>query len=67
MAFQLGVAGLLKYVQMRHAAVLGNWQAAAVHARDSDWATQVPERAERVIKQLESGIYYTISKPRIVE
>ena len=48
MAYQLGVDGTLKFKHMLEALKEGNRELAADHALDSTWATQTPERAQRV-------------------
>lgn len=48
MAFQLGCAGLMQFDTMLGLLEQGEWQAARDDALMSLWATQTPERAERV-------------------
>jgi len=56
MAFQLGVDGLLAFKNMLSALERGDYQAAGEHGRDSLWwKEQTPERAERMIRRLETG------------
>ena len=48
MAYQLGVAGLLKFQNMLDALKAGNRRLAANEALDSAWSRQTPERAHRM-------------------
>jgi lysozyme len=48
MAYQLGVYGVLKFRKMLYALEHGDRAEAAIHALDSLWAKQTPERAERI-------------------
>ena len=57
MAYQLGVAGLLKFKKMLAAVDSENWNEAAIQALDSRWAKQTPERAQRHAKALKTGVY----------
>jgi len=55
MAFQLGIGGLLGFkTSLRHIQNR-NWASAAANMRASRWARQTPNRAERVIKMIETG------------
>ena len=45
MAFQLGVAGLLKFKKALAAISIGDYEEAAKEMLDSKWARQVPRRA----------------------
>ena len=48
MAYQLGVSGVLRFRKMLQALRDGDRLLAAIHALDSVWATQTPERAQRI-------------------
>lgn len=49
MAYQLGVAGVMRFTSMIGALVIGDLAAAKAHALDSDWArNDTPARAKRV-------------------
>ncbi len=52
MAYQMGVAGVLKFTKMLDALKAGNRQLAAGEALDSIWARQTPQRAQRVARLL---------------
>lgn len=47
MAYQLGIAGLLKFKKMLLAIDKEDWVTAAAEAKDSLWYKQTPKRAER--------------------
>lgn len=57
MSYQLGVSGLSHFHNMMVALGSGDWDKAYTEAKDSLWAKQTPERAERVATQLKTGIY----------
>lgn len=48
MAFQLGVAGLMRFRRMLAAMKSRDWTAASIEALDSRWAKQTPRRAEEL-------------------
>ena len=48
MAYQLGVAGVLKFTNMLNALERGERAEAAMHALDSTWADQTTMRAKKV-------------------
>lgn len=50
MAYQLGVSGVLRFRKMLQALRDGDREKAAQEALDSVWATQTPERAQRVAR-----------------
>lgn len=50
MAYQLGVSGVLRFRKMLEALRAGDREKAAEEALDSAWATQTPERAQRVAR-----------------
>ena len=54
MVFNLGAPTLKKFVGMRAALEAGDWKTAAVEGRDSRWARQVGNRAERLMSRLEA-------------
>lgn len=58
MAFNLGVAGLLKFKQMLAAVERKEWGVAAKEMLDSKWAKQVPTRAARLAAQMESDQWH---------
>ena len=55
MAFNLGVQGLLHFPHMLSCIAAGDWQGAHDQALDSEWATQVGDRAQRLAQQLLTG------------
>ena len=55
MAFQLGIAGLLGFANSLAAVKAGDWARAAASLRQSKWRRQTPERAERIIRMIETG------------
>lgn len=55
MAFNLGMTGLLGFQKMLHAAQGGEYALAAREMRNSTWAAQVGDRAERLALQMEDG------------
>jgi lysozyme len=55
MAFQMGTAGLLKFVTTLKLVQAGDYAGAARQMLRSLWARQTPERAKRLAKQMESG------------
>jgi len=55
MAFQMGVAGLLKFKQTLEAIRSCNWDEAGVRMRRSLWYRQTPSRAERMARVIETG------------
>ena len=55
MAFQMGVAGLLKFERMLAAAQAGNWQIVHDEMLASAWAKQTPARAQRMAAIMLSG------------
>ena len=57
MAFQLGTAGLLAFKNTLEQVRLGHYKTASVMMLQSKWATQTPERAARLAKQMESGAW----------
>lgn len=57
MAFQLGTEGLLGFKNTLAKVESGDYAAAAAMMLQSKWATQTPERAQRLSKQMESGVW----------
>lgn len=60
MAFQLGVAGFMRFECMRAAALARDWPMAHHQALKSTLAERTPARAGRVAQQILSGKYYNI-------
>jgi len=58
MAFNLGVAGLLKFENMLEAVKAQDFDRAAVEMLDSTWAKQVKGRAVRLARQMKTGKHY---------
>lgn len=58
MAYNLGMAGLLKFRRMIAAIELGDYGAAADQMLDSRWAEQVGYRAVRLAEMMRSGRDY---------
>lgn len=57
MAFQLGTAGLLGFKNTLEQVRVGAYATAASMMLQSKWATQTPERAKRLAKQMETGVW----------
>lgn len=55
MSFQLGVPGLLSFRNTLKLIELGDYAGAAENMLLSKWATQTPERAKRMAKQIRTG------------
>lgn len=55
MAYNLGIAGLMKFTQFLADVEKGDFAVAAVEMLNSTWAQQVGARAERLSKQLETN------------
>jgi lysozyme len=55
MAFNLGFAGLEKFPDFLSAMAKGQWQEASVRMLNSEWATQVGDRAKRLSQQILTG------------
>lgn len=56
MAFQLGVNGLAGFHDSLALIAAQQWQDAAAALRNSAWAQQTPNRANRVIQMIETGV-----------
>jgi lysozyme len=54
MAFQLGVAGLMRFRRMLAAIKHRDWTAASIEALDSNWARQTPTRAAEIAAMIRS-------------
>jgi len=54
MIFNLGKPKMRLFVNMNAALNQHNWKEAAIHGRDSRWYRQVTNRAERLMRRLES-------------
>jgi lysozyme len=57
MAFQMGVAGLLGFKNTLSMVESGRYRDAAKGMLESKWATQTPARANRLSRQMETGIW----------
>lgn len=56
MAFQMGVEGLLGFVNTLRAVSERRWKDAAAGMAASKWATQTPDRAARLIGMMDTGV-----------
>ena len=57
MAFQMGVEGLLGFRTTLELVRKGEYKAAAENMLLSKWAQQTPNRAKRISKQMETGVW----------
>lgn len=57
MSFQLGMDGLLKFVNTLKMIETGDYAGASVGMLNSLWAKQTPERANRLSKQMRTGVW----------
>lgn len=57
MAFQMGVDGLLGFKNTLAMVKAGDYEGAAAGMLHSKWATQTPARAQRLAKQMKSGVW----------
>lgn len=57
MAFQMGTAGLLGFRNTLEMIRTGDYKAAGRGMLQSRWAQQTPMRAERMARQMESGLW----------
>ncbi|MEK7945714.1 glycoside hydrolase family protein [Pigmentiphaga sp. YJ18] len=57
MAFQMGIDGLLSFKNTLAAVQRGDYAAAKAGMRDSLWARQTPERAQRMADQMLTGTW----------
>ncbi|MDX9787917.1 MAG: glycoside hydrolase family protein [Desulfobacterales bacterium] len=60
MRYQLGATGFRGFKKMLSAISAGNWQDAAAQIKDSRYYRQVPARARRVIRMVETGAVESI-------
>jgi lysozyme len=58
MAFQMGTEGLLKFTTTLGLIRLGDFAGASQQMLNSKWAKQTPARAERLAKQMETGVWH---------
>ena len=57
MPFQLGMHGLGQFKVMLECVRKENWMLAGVEMMRSAWAKQTPERAKRLARQMETGLW----------
>lgn len=57
MSFQMGVEGLLGFKNTLKLVEVGNYTKAAENMLMSLWARQTPQRARRLAKQMETGVW----------
>ena len=57
MAYQMGIGGLLGFKQMLAHVRAEEWDLAKAAGLDSTWARQTPERAEREMTELDTGVH----------
>ena len=55
MVFQLGAAGVSKFIKFRAASMRHDWETAAIEMLDSKWHSQTPERAKELADIFERG------------
>ena len=55
MAFNLGIAGVMKFKRMLRHLAEGHYVLAAREMKDSLWAKQVPRRAKELIRMMQTG------------
>ena len=55
MAFNMGVPRVMKFRKMWNALRLSDYETAAIEALDSNWASQVGERANRIALEIRNG------------
>ena len=55
MTFQLGIAGVLRFVKMLNAIRNQDWETAAEEMLDSLWVKQAPYRAQELANLMENG------------
>ena len=56
MAYNMGIKGLLGFPRTLAAVQASDYAAAGADMMQSRWATQVPERAQRLATQMETGV-----------
>jgi lysozyme len=57
MAFQLGTAGVAKFVRMIAALKIRDYVTASIEMLDSDWNRETPTRCERMARIMRSGVW----------
>lgn len=57
MTFQMGLDGLLAFKNTLKMIELGDYEGASAGMLNSLWAKQTPERAKRLAKQMQSGVW----------
>lgn len=57
MSFQMGVDGLLTFKNTLRMVEDGDYMGAARNMMQSKWATQTPERANRMAEQMRTGVW----------
>jgi lysozyme len=57
MTFQMGINGVLAFVNTLKMIQVGNYAGASMGMLNSLWAKQTPERAARLAKQMSTGIW----------
>lgn len=57
MAFQMGTDGLLQFTTTLGLIRAGDFEGAAKQMLNSKWATQTPERAQRLAQQMKEGVW----------
>ena len=57
MAFQLGVEGLMGFKNTLSKIESGDYKGASVNMLQSKWATQTPNRAQRMAEQMRTGVW----------
>lgn len=57
MCFEIGIAGLLKFTDTLAAIERHDWPAAAAHMLDSEWAREVPKRADEDAQIMLTGLW----------
>ena len=57
MAYQMGIGGLLGFKQMLAHVKADEWDLAKAAGLDSLWARQTPERADRELTELDTGVH----------
>jgi lysozyme len=57
MAYQMGVEGLLGFKNTLKFVMEGNYKQASENMLKSLWAKQTPKRAQRLAKQMETGLW----------
>lgn len=58
MVYNMGPSRVAGFKKLLLAIRQGDWELAAMEMLDSKWANQVGQRAQRLAKQMESGVYW---------